>query len=63
VKTIFEKIVEINRSLRIIVLLVEQNANLALEVLHYGTSSRPDESCCTITQARCGLTKKSRVPI
>ena len=35
-KTTFEKIVEINRSLRIIVLLVEQNANLALEVSHYG---------------------------
>jgi len=58
VKTTFEKIVETNRSLRITVLLFEQNANLALEVLHYGTSSRPDETCCTITQARCGLMKK-----
>jgi len=58
VKTTFEKIVETNRSLRITVLLFEQNANLALEVLHYGTSSRPDESCCTITQARCWLMKK-----
>jgi branched-chain amino acid transport system ATP-binding protein len=36
VKTIFEKIVEINRELGITVLLVEQNANLALEVSHYG---------------------------
>jgi branched-chain amino acid transport system ATP-binding protein len=36
VKTIFQKIVEINRSLGITVLLVEQNANLALEVSHYG---------------------------
>ena len=35
VKTIFQKIVEINRSLGITILLVEQNANLALEVSHY----------------------------
>jgi branched-chain amino acid transport system ATP-binding protein len=36
VKTIFDKIVEINQSLGITILLVEQNANLALEVSHYG---------------------------
>ena len=36
VKTIFEKIVEINRQLGITILLVEQNANLALEVSNYG---------------------------
>src|SRR5712691_311236 len=36
VKTIFQKIVEINRSLGITVLLVEQNANLALEISNYG---------------------------
>jgi branched-chain amino acid transport system ATP-binding protein len=36
VKTIFEKIVEINREQGITVLLVEQNANLALEISHYG---------------------------
>ncbi|MEP7013983.1 MAG: ABC transporter ATP-binding protein [Verrucomicrobiota bacterium] len=36
VKTIFQKIVDINRSLGITILLVEQNANLALEVSHYG---------------------------
>ena len=36
VKTIFQKIAEINKSLGITVLLVEQNANLALEVSHYG---------------------------
>ena len=36
VKTIFEKIVEINRRQGITILLVEQNANLALEVSHYG---------------------------
>jgi branched-chain amino acid transport system ATP-binding protein len=35
-KTIFAKIVEINRQLGITVLLVEQNANLALEISHYG---------------------------
>ncbi len=36
VKTIFSKIVEINRELGITILLVEQNANLALEVSHRG---------------------------
>jgi branched-chain amino acid transport system ATP-binding protein len=36
VKTIFEKIVEINRERGITILLVEQNANLALQVSRYG---------------------------
>ena len=36
VKTIFEKIVEINRQHGLTILLVEQNANLALEISHYG---------------------------
>lgn len=36
VKTIFEKIVQVNRELGLTVLLVEQNANLALEVSQYG---------------------------
>ena len=36
VKTIFEKIVEINRSHGLTILLVEQNANLALEISHFG---------------------------
>jgi branched-chain amino acid transport system ATP-binding protein len=36
VKTIFEKIVEINRQQGITILLVEQNANLALEISTYG---------------------------
>ena len=36
VKTIFEKIVEINRTHGITILLVEQNANLALEISSYG---------------------------
>ncbi|MBI3885227.1 MAG: ABC transporter ATP-binding protein [Opitutae bacterium] len=34
ISTIFEKIVEINRSHGITILLVEQNANLALEISH-----------------------------
>jgi branched-chain amino acid transport system ATP-binding protein len=34
VKTIFEKIAEINRARGITILLVEQNANLALEISH-----------------------------
>ena len=36
VKTIFSKIVEINKELGMTILLVEQNANLALEISHYG---------------------------
>ena len=36
VKTKYEKIVEINKTLGHTILLVEQNANLALEVSHYG---------------------------
>jgi len=36
VRTIFEKIVEINRELGITILLVEQNANLALDISQYG---------------------------
>jgi branched-chain amino acid transport system ATP-binding protein len=36
VKTIFEKIVEINRERGITILLVEQNANLALEISSHG---------------------------
>lgn len=36
VKTIFEKIVEVNRQHGISILLVEQNANLALEISTYG---------------------------
>lgn len=36
VKTIFEKIVEINKQQGITILLVEQNANLALEISRYG---------------------------
>jgi len=36
VKTIFEKIVEINRQHGITILLVEQNANLALQVSRFG---------------------------
>ena len=36
VKLIFEKIIEINQQQRITILLVEQNANLALQVSKYG---------------------------
>jgi len=36
VKTIFEKIAEINQQQGITILLVEQNANLALEISHFG---------------------------
>ena len=36
VKLIFEKIVEINRERNLTILLVEQNANRALEISHFG---------------------------
>ena len=36
VRTIFDKIVEINKELGLTILLVEQNANLALAISHYG---------------------------
>ena len=36
VRTIFDKIVEINQSLGLTILLVEQNANLALAISNYG---------------------------
>jgi len=36
VQTIFSKIVEINRQMGLAILLVEQNANLALGISHYG---------------------------
>ena len=35
-RTIFEQIVAINRDLKLTVLLIEQNANLALKISHYG---------------------------
>jgi len=52
VKTIFEKIVEINRERRITILLVEQNANLALGIW------KPGESFCRIVPLRCGRTRR-----
>jgi branched-chain amino acid transport system ATP-binding protein len=36
VRTIFEKIVEINSTLGVTVLLVEQNAHMALGIAHHG---------------------------
>jgi branched-chain amino acid transport system ATP-binding protein len=36
VETIFERLVEINKQQGLPILLVEQNANLALEISHYG---------------------------
>ncbi len=36
VKTIFEKIIEINKTLGVTILLVEQNAHLALSIANYG---------------------------
>ena len=43
VKSIFQKIVEINQQQGITILLVEQNANLALEISHYGYVPKPGE--------------------
>lgn len=36
VKTIFERIIEINKTLNVTILLVEQNAHLALSIANYG---------------------------
>lgn len=44
VKTIFEKIVEINRNQGLTILLVEQNANLALEIFPYRLRPRNRQS-------------------
>jgi branched-chain amino acid transport system ATP-binding protein len=59
VQTIFDKIVEINKALGITILLVEQNANLALEISHYGyvlETGRP----YTIARRLCGERRDSR---
>jgi branched-chain amino acid transport system ATP-binding protein len=45
VKTIFEKIIEINRQHGITILLVEQNANLALEISQYGYVLETGQIC------------------
>jgi branched-chain amino acid transport system ATP-binding protein len=55
VKTIFEKIVEINRERGLTILLVEQNANRALEVSHYGYVLETGKitvqgDCCTLRE-------------
>jgi ABC-type branched-subunit amino acid transport system ATPase component len=55
-ETIFQKIVEINQSLGITNLLVEQNANLTLEVSHYGYVLETAEPFCTIARAHCAQT-------
>ena len=54
VKTIFEKIVEINRRQGVTVLLVEQNANLALEVAGTATCWRRGAFCWRTLRRRCG---------
>jgi branched-chain amino acid transport system ATP-binding protein len=56
VKTIFQKIVEINQSLGITILLVEQNANLALEVSNYGYVL---ETGRIILHDRCGALRQN----
>ena len=55
VKTIFEKIVEINQQQGLTILLVEQNANLALEVASYGYVLETghlilQDECCALRQ-------------
>src|SRR5580692_1831714 len=55
VKTIFEKIVEINRERGLTILLVEQNANRALEVSNYGYVLETGKitvqgDCCTLRE-------------
>ena len=59
VKTIFEKIVEINRELGLTILLVEQNANLAPGSRITATSSKPDESFSRTIPLHCAKIRKS----
>ncbi len=63
VKTIFEKIVEINRQQGITILLVEQNANLALEISHLATSWKRAKSRCKAIPPPCGRIRRSKAPI
>ncbi len=60
-KTIFEKIVEINRTLGLTILLVEQNANLALEVSHYGYVLETGRIILADTAAALRTNEKVRV--
>ncbi|EDY15868.1 ABC transporter-related protein [Chthoniobacter flavus Ellin428] len=60
VKTIFEKIVEINKELGLTILLVEQNANLALEVSHYGYVLETGKIILENTSAELRVNEKVR---
>jgi branched-chain amino acid transport system ATP-binding protein len=59
VQKIFEKIVEINRTRGITILLVEQNANLALEVSHYGYVL--ETGCVTLRDDSAALRRNPQV--
>ncbi len=59
VKTIFEKIAEVNRQLGISILLVEQNANLALEVSSYGYVL--ETGCVILEDTSAALRENERV--
>ncbi len=60
VQTIFEKIVEINKELGITVLLVEQNANLALEISHRGYVLETGQILLEDTSAALRVNKQVR---
>jgi len=63
VKAIFEEIVEIKRQQGITILLVEQNANLALEVSGSAMCRRPARSRCRATRQRCARIRRSKALI
>ena len=58
VKTIFEKIVEINRERGLTILLVEQNANRALEISISGMFWKPAKSHCKATRFPCAQIRR-----
>jgi branched-chain amino acid transport system ATP-binding protein len=60
VQTIFSKIVEINRELGLTILLVEQNANLALNVSHFGYVLETGRILLEDTSARLRENKQVR---
>jgi ABC-type branched-subunit amino acid transport system ATPase component len=55
-KRFFRRSSRFNQSLGITNLLVEQNANLTLEVSHYGYVLETAEPFCTIARAHCAQT-------
>ena len=62
VDRVLELIAGINRE-GITVFMVEQNANLALQIAHEGYACRPDASCCTEARPNCARIRAFARPI